>query len=217
MPTLTGIITRKDGTPFVGFVRFVPWWQSPPDTFSDQSPIETVTSKTGALSVTLAIGYYRVEVGTNPSFMIQIPADAGDASSYELSTVIVGPNYMPSSSGAGGSFSLFYGKADFDTLTGAQVLSLLTSKSTGTIESTYSFIAGPGYLYFAWPVAAGSPKASTGFRVGNFNVPMAVGTQGYDQVENGWNYKLVTVDGVSCRLYRSFNKVNGTADILVTK
>lgn len=217
MPTITGTITRKDGSPFVGFVRFTPWWQTPPDTFSDQTPITTVTSKAGALSQSLAIGYYRVEVGNNPSFLIQIPEDSAEDTVYELSTVVVGPNYMPSSGGAGGSFTVYYGKDDLTILTGAQALGTLTAKSTSTIVSTYSLAAGTGYIYFAWPETAGSPKAGTGFAIGSFNVPMATSGDGYDQTENGWAYKLVTIDGVSCRLYRTFNKVNGAVDIIVTK
>ncbi len=217
MPIVNSTILKKDGTAFSGFVRFVPWWSTPPSSLDDQAPITTNTSKTGQLSQRLKVGYYKVEVALNPAVMIQIPEDAGEDEQYELTTLIVGPNYAPSGSGAGGTFTVYYGKSNTLVLTGQDVFDGLTANATGSIASTYSFPSGLGYMFFCFPNSEGSPQAGSGFVAGAFAVGMAGAAEGYDQLENGYSYKLVTVNGVQCRLYRSFNPTNGAADITVNK
>lgn len=217
MAIVTSTILRKDGTAFQGFVRFTPHWQTPPETVDDLQPITTATSGTGVLSQRLAPGYYRCEVGNNPSVLILVPADAAEDDSYDLSTLVVGPRYAPSASGVQGAFIMYYGKSTNAILTGAEVAALLTSKSTGTIDATYDFAAGAGYMFFCWPESQGSPAAGTGFMVGSFGVPMATAAEGFDQTQNGYAYKAVTVEGIACRLYRSYNLTNGAATIQVNK
>lgn len=217
MPIVTSTILKKDGTPFSGFVRFVPWWSTPPTSLDDQAPITTSTDKNGNLSQRLKYGYYKVEVALNPAVMIQIPEDAGEDESYELTTLITGPNYAPSNGGGGLTFTVYYGKSNTLVLTGQEVFDNLTAKSTGSIASTYSFASGLGYMFFCFPDSAGSPVANSGFVAGAFAVGMAGAAEGFDQVQNGYSYKLVTVSGVQCRLYRSFYPTNGSADITVNK
>jgi hypothetical protein len=217
MPIITSTILRKDGTPFVGFVQFTPWWSTPPSSVDDMQPLNSVTSKTGQLSQRVKAGYYRVAVGLNPAVMILVPDNVADDAQLELTTTIVGPNYAPSSSGGGGNFTVYYGKSNTLVLTGQQVFDNLTSKATGTIASTYSFPSGLGYMFFCFPDSAGSPAAGSGFIAGAFAIGMAGSAQGFDQEQNGFSYKLVTVSGVQCRLYRSFYATNGSAEITVNK
>lgn len=118
------------------------------------------------------------------------------------------------------SFTVYWGASDLTTLNGSQIAALSDSGSVSNVETTYDFDANtePGkYLYIAWPDFLGDQLATgTGFTALGFPVSMAATSEGYTSTENGWGYKVVAVDGVNYRLYRTYNLIALEYDITVT-
>jgi len=74
-----------------------------------------------------------------------------------------------------------------------------------TGEYAFSSRSPAAYLYFAWPAAlTQQPAVGTGFTSSGFAVAMAGTSEGFVESENGWNYALVDVGGISYRLYRTY-------------
>lgn len=102
-----------------------------------------------------------------------------------------------------------------DPTTESDILGLNSqyAESANTIKA---FTAGQ-YRIFAWPDFFGSPRQYDGFidPATGFAFGMAGTAEGYTHSENGWNYKLMTVGGRVCRVYRSFNPIGAAHSIQV--
>lgn len=117
-------------------------------------------------------------------------------------------------------FTVYWGASDLTTLTGAQIAALSDSATMTDVADDYAFeaSAAPGkYLYLAWPDSLGDQVvATTGFASSGFPMAMAGAAEGYDQTENGWAYKEVSVSGTTYRLYRSYYTIELPFTITVT-
>lgn len=116
--------------------------------------------------------------------------------------------------------TIYYGASTSTTLDEAGITGLDDSVEGSTPAGTYVFDA-PGlpakYLYFAWPTSlAAQPVAGTGFAAFGFPMDMAGSGEGYTEAEDGWGYKLVSVGGVQCRLYRTTNALEEAFTVNVT-
>jgi len=116
------------------------------------------------------------------------------------------------------TFPVYYGTSEDAILDEAGITGLESSVNASTEAGTYEFTvpASPEkYLYFAWRDSFGSPAVSTGFSAFGFPLGMATGG-GYDQTQNGWSYALVSVGGVSYRLYRTEYKQGMNYTVIVS-
>ena len=115
-----------------------------------------------------------------------------------------------------GSLStVYYGKSTSTTLNASAVQALSSTVSASAFGRTYSFSAGSGYCYFAWPDSFGSPRSSDGFYQAPFPASMAASADGYSgTTANGWTYQTVTIGGTTYRVYRTQNQLAGAVSIL---
>jgi hypothetical protein len=115
-----------------------------------------------------------------------------------------------------GSLStVYYGKSTSSTLNASAVQALSSTVSASAFGRTYSFSAGSGYCYFAWPDSFGSPRSSDGFYQAPFPASMAASGDGYSGTTvNGWTYQTVTISGTTYRVYRTQNQLAGAVSIL---
>lgn len=86
MATLTGTITAADGTPYTKHVRFT--LRNQPQvrgtSIIDSDPVDVECDEDGALSTSLVIGEYWVQVKGGKPFRIVLPEDGA----YELADVV---------------------------------------------------------------------------------------------------------------------------------
>ena len=105
------------------------------------------------------------------------------------------------------SAQVYWGASDQTVLDEAGILGLGNSAAKVSPAGTYAFGANdpPKYLYLSWPNAGPQPVPVTGFMSGGLPMTgdLAGADEGYDQVHNGWPYRLVTVNGQAYRLYRT--------------
>lgn len=110
--------------------------------------------------------------------------------------------------------TVYWGPASNPMLTGPEVLLLQSAYETDPYR-TYNFPATStvnDYFYFWWPTFFGPPKSGDGFRDLSNLMPivMATSTEGFNtNIENGWWYKEVIVNGVQGKLFRSFYQLGG--------
>lgn len=110
--------------------------------------------------------------------------------------------------------TVYWGPASATILTGPEILLLNSAYETDPYR-TYNFQATStvnDYFYFWWPIFFGPPKSGDGFRDAVTLGPMvmATATEGFDtNVENGWWYKEVVVNGVQGKLFRSYYQIGG--------
>jgi hypothetical protein len=113
---------------------------------------------------------------------------------------------------------VYWGTSNSTTLDEAGIKALASTLAADP-AGNYVFTVGASEVYFyqAWPAAATNPPIIVdGFIADGFGVDFAGADAGYDQTDNGWPFKLVTVDTVPCRLYRTLYKQGGTLTIGVT-
>lgn len=110
--------------------------------------------------------------------------------------------------------TVYWGPASNPMLTGPEVLLLQSAYETDPYR-TYNFPSTStvnDYFYFWWPTFFGPPKSGDGFRDLSNLMPivMATSTEGFNtNIENGWWYKEVIVNGVQGKLFRSFYQLGG--------
>lgn len=110
--------------------------------------------------------------------------------------------------------TVYWGPASATMLTGPDVLLLNSAYETDPYR-TYNFQATStvnDYFYFWWPIFFGPPKSGDGFRDTVTLAPMvmATATEGFNtNIENGWWYKEVVVNGVQGKLFRSYYQLGG--------
>jgi len=110
--------------------------------------------------------------------------------------------------------TVYWGPASNTMLTGPEVLLLNSSYETDPYR-IYNFQATStvnDYFYFWWPIIFGPPKLTDGFRDNVTLAPMvmATATEGFDtNIENGWWYKEVVVNGIQGKLFRSYFQLGG--------
>lgn len=110
--------------------------------------------------------------------------------------------------------TVYWGPASNPMLTGPEVLLLQSAYETDPYR-TYSFPATStvnDYFYFWWPTFFGPPKSGDGFRDLSNLMPivMATSAEGFNtNIENGWWYKEVIVNGIQGKLFRSFYQLGG--------
>ena len=110
--------------------------------------------------------------------------------------------------------TVYWGPASASMLTGPEILLLNSAYETDPYR-TYNFKATStvnDYFYFWWPIFFGPPKSGDGFRDTVTLAPlvMATATEGFDtNIENGWWYKEVVVNGIQGKLFRSYYQLGG--------
>jgi hypothetical protein len=112
-------------------------------------------------------------------------------------------------------FTAYFGRSASETLDEAGV-SGLGSESRYSVGGSYSFAAGSGYVYLAFPVTAGSPRAGDGFQVSGFPMSLAGAAEGYSGDVNGWGFQTVSVGGVDYRVFRSYFTLAGSVTVQVS-
>lgn len=177
------------------------------------------TSANGGFTVVLSPGVYRVTypVGSQINQLdLTIPDGGG---TFTLDQVITGGAGGGGGGGGGTTtFTAYWGTSALAELAADQVPGLANSADLTSIQRTWDFPAAEGeFKYFAWPDSAGSPRADDGIKLGIFPAPMAGSDEGYTQTQNGWNYQLVTISGVTYRIYRTFYQIGGAVSFAVTK
>ena len=104
---------------------------------------------------------------------------------------------------------VYYGSSVSSTLNEAGITGLAGTANKTTPAGSY-VIPAPGspekFMFLAWPDGfTAQPRVTDGFMTGG--IPMtgdlAGAGEGYNQTQNGWPYMLVTVGGVSYRVYRT--------------
>lgn len=110
---------------------------------------------------------------------------------------------------------LFYWGTGGDPTSESDILAL-SSTSAISAKQTKVFNAGQ-FRIIAYPDVFGSPRPIDGFIDPSTGFPfvMAYAAQGYTNVENGWYYKLMTVAGKVCRVYRSLYPIGASHSIQV--
>lgn len=121
-------------------------------------------------------------------------------------------------------FRICIGTSANATLTEAQIEALSTQSLNASFSGTYALAAGD-YKYFSWPDSYGSPTAATGFKDTSTGFPVsmadAADNAAYSNVQNGWNYALVSVTNtfgvtVNYRVYRSKNLLGGSLNVQIS-
>jgi hypothetical protein len=121
----------------------------------------------------------------------------------------------------------YAGDATVPTLNEAQIEALSISSLASGFSGSFAFGATTpaSYKYFAYPDVFGSPTTTTGFRDASTNLAVAMADASdnvfYANVQNGWNYGLVSVtnsNGVTTnyRVYRTKNLLGGSITIIVS-
>jgi hypothetical protein len=110
------------------------------------------------------------------------------------------------------TYTVYSGRSASTILNEAGILAL-TPRSTSFYPGVYSVTSGSGYVYFCVPVSQTAPSS---FMLGFFSTPMAGVSDGYTDSANGINFKTITVSGVPCRLYRTFNALAGDVELNIS-
>lgn len=209
---ISGTILDDAERPYVGFIRFKRFWSTlPPTIIGSFKPIDIPIQADGGFAQGLRAGDYDMAVGDETPFRIRVPTSDGAAFDVTAVAIVNG-------STVGGSSTLYFGQNAAETLTGAEIKANLAAVTTVGIVGVRSF-SGGGYKFLAWPAALGAPRAAVGLKDTSTGLPvvMAGTPEEYTEMENGWNYKLTTIDGVAYRVYRTLYQLNGTFSILVLK
>lgn len=119
------------------------------------------------------------------------------------------------------AYPVRWGSSTSETLDEAGITGLANSSNKTSPAGGYTF-AAPGspekYFYLAWPNSfASQPRATDGFTTGGMPMTgdLAGSAQGYTESQNGWPYMLVTVGGISHRVYRTLYPQSLEATITV--
>lgn len=110
--------------------------------------------------------------------------------------------------------TLYWGVAG-DPTTEADILGL-SSQQIITANATKAF--GPGqYRIMAWPLSLGTPRAIDGFLDPSTGFPFAMAgpSDGYTTAANGWYYKIISVAGKACCVFRSKYPIGASHSIQV--
>jgi hypothetical protein len=211
MKTLvSGTILNDSELPWLGFLRFSRHLYAGEEVVGDLTPREIPTQADGGFEIELRAGRYRIEVGNQSPFQIVVPEGVNLA--YDIET-LKGATVAT----AGGGW-LYWGTSLSESVTGATVDATFDKVLTISIIGSRAF-AALGYKFFAWPDEFGSPRAYNGFRdpLSGSPIVMAGTDQGYSETENGWGYKLISIDGTAFRLYRTLYQINAAVAFLVLK
>lgn len=138
----------------------------------------------------------------------------------QFSPIPITPPLVGGAGGSGpGGYLVYWGPATPPTLDGAGIAALSGQTASTSPAGNYSFTpSGEQYFYLAWPDAfSAQPRATDGFVSGGLPMTgdLAGATEGYDQSQNGWPYKLVSIGGNNYRLYRTRYTQSGPATITV--
>lgn len=102
--------------------------------------------------------------------------------------------------------NIYYGASSSETLSAAEILAL-SSKALADPGGSYVFGANTPdkYLYMIWKASlAYQPASSDGFVTGGMQmVGDLADTAPYTNLDNGWNYAIVSVGGENYRVYRT--------------
>lgn len=167
----------------------------------------TRTAITAAIGATVTIGatsYRVIAIRPRSEFAVDMMLGA---------TVIAGSTTTD-------TLTVFWGPSTSTALDESGIQAL-QNVSSYTPAGNYAFaISGlpEKYLFFAWPDDAEQPLDVTGFETGGFNMvgDFAGTAEGYILTENGWPYKIVSVDGDDFRLYRTKYKQAASVTVTVT-
>lgn len=112
-------------------------------------------------------------------------------------------------------FTVYYGKSTAPLADEAAILALQSRTATNVV-GTFSVAAGPGYFYYAVASFAGDAfNKPASMMLGAFPLSLAGLADGYGSQKNSLPCRLVTINGIVHRVYRSFNTMNGAIDIVV--
>lgn len=218
MATITGTI-QVNGNGIQALIRA--WFVDGPTVgasgaVNSEAAILTATAANGTFSLSLVEGRWILTWdagGVMNRKEIDVPAGS-DTYTLDLVAVEGGGG----GGGGGTTFDVYWGTSSLATLDASQIQSLANTAAISTVQRTWDFGAAEGqYKYFAWPDSAGSPRVDDGFKLGVFAVPLAGADEGFEQTQNGWSYLLVTISGVTYRLYRTLYQLGGAVQIVVTK
>lgn len=175
------------------------------------SPVTIYTDNTGSFSVQLVPGLYYLSItasnipwtGVPQSIVVPV-----SSTPVTLATLLGG--------GVVATSPVYYGRSTNATVGQGDILGLTVAQQSSR-QATYSFSAGSGYGFLAWPASYGIPPATSGFMTGAFQTAMAAAADGFSgTVSNGWTYQTVTVNSVSYYVFRTQNALSGAYTITVT-
>ena len=212
MATITGTLLLADGSPLIcGTVEFLPI--STPVIGTDASvaiplPVRATTDASGDFEIDLVAGSYRMAADAVRAFVeISVPAGSGI---YSLDQVAVD---LPGATAG----TVRWGSNAGADLTDADLAGLEGGITRASIGGDYACSAG-GFKYLVWPISLGSPATGIGIvdPSTGLAVSMAGEDEGFDQVENGWAYRIAGVAGISCRVYRTRQSIGSPFTLRVT-
>lgn len=208
---VSGTILNDSEQPWAGFLRFTRHLNIGESVIGDLTPREVPTQADGGFEIELRPGRYRVEIGNQSPILITVPE--GGELAYDIETLKATRSY-----GVGGSGWVYWGSDASDTITGSEIASAFDRLLSISMVGSKAFNAG-GFKFFAWPDAFGAPRAYNGFRdpLSGSPIVMAGADQGFSEEENGWGYRLVSIDGEAFRLYRTLYQINAAVSFLVLK
>lgn len=109
------------------------------------------------------------------------------------------------------SFTAYYGRNTNTTVTSSDVLAMTAVTQSGP-GGIYSISAGSGYIYFAFPTGETAPVT---IKVGAFDFVLETASP-YTSTTNSLNWAPVTVGGIPCRIYRSYNTLAGSLNVTIS-
>jgi hypothetical protein len=163
--------------------------------------------------ITAAVGA-TVVIGGTTYYVIAIRPRSDQAVDLLLGATVVASNET------GTTYTIYHGTSASLTLLAADITGLENNRVSSSPGGNYTFAitSGDVYCFLAWPNAmADQPNTADGFESGGFVMTgdMAGTSEGYTSTENGWNYQLVTVGGVSYRVYRTLYQQGTSLTITV--
>lgn len=211
MATISGTLLLSDGSPLVcGMVVFYAIGSASIRAAGSvvlPTEVRVSTDTSGQFQVELAAGSYRMAAeGARKTVEISVP-DGDDA--WGLDEVAVdSPGAM-----AG---VIRWGSNPSGALSGSGLETLEGAVFRASIGGEYACSAG-GYKYLVWPASLGSPSEGTGILdvATGLPVSMAGSAEGFESAENGWAYRIDSVGGVSCRVYRTRQAIGGILKLQV--
>jgi len=212
LTTISGTILDDAERPYVGFIRFQRYWSSyPPNVVGSFRSIDIPVQADGGFAQPLRPGDYTLAIGDEAPYRIRVPESDGGA--FDVTAVVITNGTI-----AGGAVTLYFGEDAAETMTADEIKANLAAVTTVGIVGVRAF-SGGGYKYLAWPASLGAPRAAVGLRDVNTGLPvvMAGTPEGYTESENGYGYKLTTIDTVAYRVYRTLYPLSGSFSILVLK
>lgn len=207
---VSGTILDDSERPWLGFLRFTRHLVEGEKVIGDLTPREIPTQSDGGFEIELRSGRYRCEIGNQSPVLITVPEGVNLA--VDIDTLL-----GATAETAGGGY-VYWGSSVSESLTGDEVDADLDKELEISLVGSRDFGAG-GYKFWAWPNDFGAPRAFNGFRDPQSGSPVVMaGTgEGYTETENGWGYKLISIDGAAFRLYRSLYVINATATFVTLK